>query len=38
MKTLPAEPRVARYIVGPASTAVEMREAQRLRHFLGEQA
>lgn len=32
MTTLPAEPRVARYTVGLASTAVEMREAQRLRH------
>src|ERR1044072_6892835 len=32
MTTLPMEPRLARYSVGLAATAVEMREAQRLRH------
>ncbi|MEV8636109.1 GNAT family N-acyltransferase [Streptosporangium sp. NPDC051023] len=32
MTTIPAEQRVARYIVGLASTAADMREAQRLRH------
>ncbi|WP_271216228.1 GNAT family N-acetyltransferase [Streptosporangium carneum] len=32
MTTTPAEQRVARYIVGLASTAADMREAQRLRH------
>ncbi|MER5323950.1 GNAT family N-acetyltransferase [Streptosporangium roseum] len=32
MTTIPVEPRVARYTVGLARTAAEMREAQRLRH------
>ncbi|MFF5244038.1 GNAT family N-acetyltransferase [Streptosporangium sp. NPDC000095] len=32
MTTLPVESRLARYRVGLAATAVEMREAQRLRH------
>ncbi|MFF5209979.1 GNAT family N-acetyltransferase [Streptosporangium sp. NPDC000396] len=32
MTTIPAEPRVARYTVELASTAADVREAQRLRH------
>ncbi|MBG0827276.1 GNAT family N-acetyltransferase [Planomonospora sp. ID67723] len=32
MTTIPAEPRVARYTVGLARTAAELREAQSLRH------
>ncbi len=32
MTTIPADQRVARYVVGLAGTAADMREAQRLRH------